>query len=216
MDHLARALGQQAWSEIAGQAEAVPASLGDRSKQPNRLREGTQGGRGADRMTGHYALGVAAAAALFSVAASAAEARCNDDVRGPTAKANATKLAELQANSGNASFILPVGDARAGSDDVTFDTKPRTTIGGADTAATAAILNFPRSGGERFPAAVRVRAKPGPTDHRITLAVCVTGKHRFTAGTYQGSILIYGPRLNETTYPVAITSKWPAWVPIVT
>jgi hypothetical protein len=145
---------------------------------------------------------------------------CAADVKGPAARANARGLPKLIAVPGRSAFVLPIRDDQSRSDDITFATKPQREVGRKDRDATAALLVYPRQGDDRFAGDVFVKAAPGPTSHHVTMVVCITGRgvfsDRFTAGTYSGTVVINGPRFSELTYPITITSKWPAVIPILT
>jgi hypothetical protein len=168
------------------------------------------------RLLGRAKIGAAVLATLGAAVGVTAALRTVDerrcaDVPGAPTPANTAGLAKIQPNPDRPAVALPVDDHTAGRDDIVFETNPREPVG-ARRDVTAVVLAFPRSEARRLDAQVTARAGPGPTADRVTLEVCVGRKGHFTAGTYEGTVLLYGPRVNEFAYPFAITSKWPWWV----
>jgi hypothetical protein len=45
-------------------------------------------------------------------------------------------------------------------------------------------------------------------------SACISKKGDWEAGTYEGTVQVYGPRFTEFSYPLVVTSKWPVWVPL--
>jgi hypothetical protein len=43
----------------------------------------------------------------------------------------------------------------------------------------------------------------------VVLTACVDREGRWRAGSYQGTVRIYGPQLNDFDYAIVITQKWP-------
>jgi hypothetical protein len=141
---------------------------------------------------------------------------CKDD-KGAAAGPKAKRLARLQPNTSRPTMALQLDDKLSGGDDIFFQSRGRRVVargGNLKKQVTARMLASLRKGNERLDATVDLAAGRGPTWDRVRLKVCIREKDPFTAGTYQGTVLIVGPTLAEFSYPVVVTSKWPAWVPL--
>lgn len=147
-----------------------------------------------------------------------------------TKRAKRVKLATLQPSASRASVLLDLGYHDTRADDIFFAVKGRRVASTKlrkgekpgvrrarrGRAVSAMVVDWPRTSSERLGAAVRVKATPNPLGNRVAVAVCVDRDgDRWSAGQYEGSISVYGTRLEEFTYPIVITSKWPPLIPIL-
>jgi hypothetical protein len=102
-----------------------------------------------------------------------------------------------------------MADRTAKFDDILFSTKDRQTVEGP---ITAQLIETPRRGAdraERIRAEIAVHARPRVGRTMVVLEVCVDRDGRWRAGSYQGTVRIYGEQLNDFDYAIVITQKWP-------
>ena len=152
---------------------------------------------------------------LLACAAPAfADATCNE-VPGGLPAGTAASRAQLQANPDRPTFDVGLGRDSSTNDDITLPPRRARQLGLSDRDVTAVLTGFPRKGSERFGGTVRVGAAPGATGRTVSIAACVKRTKTLGAGAYRGVVTVYGPRLEGFDYPIVVTEKWPAWIPIV-
>jgi hypothetical protein len=160
-------------------------------------------------MRNGIALFLAVVTLLMAPAGALAKA-CSKETPGPFPDPKAA--AELQS-ADRAALALRLGDKVMGQDEIGFPVKGGTNLGHSVTGASAQVTNWPRKNGERLNARIHVSAQPFGTGNRVRLVACVDSKGTFTAGTYTGTVTVWGPQLREFSYPISVTEKWPWWVP---
>jgi hypothetical protein len=89
---------------------------------------------------------------------------------------------------------------------ITFQSKGRRPLG---KAISAVLIDVPRRGNDRIDAEVRAKATPFIGGTTARLQVCVDRGSVMTAGSYQGTVRIYGPKVSDFDYAVIVTEKWP-------
>jgi hypothetical protein len=156
--------------------------------------------------------GIALPLALLLTPQAQAQENCME-VPGPGPPANVNRLAELQANAARATFTVPLDSSRAAQDDITLPVKGNENVGTSERDATAR-LEPPRRNNRRLRADVRVAATPTELGTGIVVCASISNKGRWEAGTYAGTVQIYGPRFSEFSYPLVVTTKWPVFIPV--
>ena len=135
------------------------------------------------------------------------------EVKGPIPSANAKKLKELAPNPQRPSLTMPLDSGDSASDDIALPVKGKKRIG-LSKAAASADFEKPRMGDHPLRANVRVAAAPTALGTGVRVYACISNKRQWEAGTFTGSVTVYGPRFSEFSYPLVVTSKWPVWVPV--
>lgn len=144
--------------------------------------------------------------------ASAAE-NCADGAGRPP-PANVTDLPELGPSLKHPTLTVPSGDSGTASGGVTLLVRGEERIGQAKGEATAALIDKPSLKGRELAADLSLAATPIPTGSGVSVRACVSRKNRWEAGTYEGTLHVYGPALQEFSYALVVLSKWPAEVPL--
>ncbi len=135
-------------------------------------------------------------------------ARC-DELKAQRAALGAQ--AELQPNRGRPTLTINLADRLWAFDDITFGSKERVRIpDGPKLRTSARFIDTPRrSADERIDSRYAAEARPVVGGTAVELAVCVSRGGRLTAGAFQGTVRIYGPRVNDFDYAVVVNQKWP-------
>jgi hypothetical protein len=161
-------------------------------------------------------LGWIVGAVLTLLLAAPAQALSKDkcsETKGPPPQASVKNLRELEANTGRPTFKVPLDSGATASDDITLPVKGRKKIGKTARAASARV-DQPRRNERRLKADIRVSAQPTDLGTGVVIFACISNKSSREAGTYEGTIDVYGPRFNAFSYPIVVTTKWPVWVPL--
>jgi hypothetical protein len=152
---------------------------------------------------------------LLLCAGPAAAATCEREEAGPSA-AGTTGLGELQANPERAALTLNLGGSKSDSDDVTLPTRDNASVArdpqNVDPLdVTTDIRDSPRKANDRLDGNVITSATPRRGGRSVNVELCMDSASTWQAGTYEGTVTIDGPRLQEFTYPIVIEKKWPWW-----
>lgn len=116
---------------------------------------------------------------------------------------------ELQANRSRPTFTIALADGDRANAAISLVPKNRVRVQRDNVSAQ--VIEVPRKGSERIHADVTAAAKPGAGGSVVFLRVCVNHAGIFKAGSYEGTVRIYGPRITELDYALVITQKWPWW-----
>jgi hypothetical protein len=153
---------------------------------------------------------VGVALALLGPAPALAQRQCEED-QGPTPGEG--ELRELGANAQRPTFTIPLDSGKEADDDITLPVREDQTIGFTPEAATARV-EVPRKEGRKLKADISVAAQPTELGSEVRVFACISNKEIWEAGTYEGTVQVYGPRLARSAYPLVVTTKWPIWVPL--
>jgi hypothetical protein len=123
---------------------------------------------------------------------------------------------ELQANRARPTLAIALADRPSASDTIAFSTKGRQFVPPESRARTSAVLlETPRRApAERFDGAIGVKAEPWVGGTVVRVSVCVSRGAVLKAGAFQGTVRVYGPRVDDFDYAVIVTEKWPWEVPV--
>lgn len=157
------------------------------------------------------ALSLAANAVAQGPRPTARTCKENENATKP-ASSNATNLIELQPNKSRPTFDVGLADKSSGKDNITFSPKAGERIG---TDVAAEVLDAPRANTHPLHATISAAAHPSKSGERAVVEVCLEGVSPWYAGTYQGTINVYGPRISDFSYALVVTTKWPWWVAIL-
>lgn len=139
---------------------------------------------------------------------------------------------ELETNRGRPTLTIALADQQSASDTITFQSKGRRTVldipspkppkGKTPKGKTpserkklgpstgAIFLETPRRApAEPTDSKLRAKAEPIAGGTAVRLKICIDRGELLKAGTYQGTVRIFGPRVNDFDYAVVITQKWP-------
>jgi hypothetical protein len=122
---------------------------------------------------------------------------------------NAKNLIQLQANRSRPTFTIALADGDRANAALSLVPKNRARVQRDNVSAQ--VIEVPRKGSERIHAEVRAAATPGAGGSVVFLRVCVSHAGIFKAGSYEGTVRVYGPRITELDYALVITQKWPWW-----
>jgi hypothetical protein len=159
-------------------------------------------------------MGVALALVLAAPAQAQAQTdgKCAEE-KGPPPQTSVKNLRELEANAGRPTFKVPMDSSETASDDISLPVKGGQRIGQTPRAASARVQQ-PRKNERRLKADVRVSAEPTELGTGVIVYACLSNKRTWEAGTYEGTIDVYGTRFAAFSYPLVVTTKWPAYVPL--
>jgi len=160
-----------------------------------------------------HALAMAAVLALtiHPAVAAAADPTC-DEVRGQPAADDAENLVELTTNTKRPTFRLPLDDKSEVADTISVPRKSGGSVGRDPGDVSATVLEgLHDADGRKMDGDLRAAAAPSSSGGSVVLEGCVAEAGTFTAGTYDGVVEIFGPRIGTYSYPVSVTTKWPSW-----
>jgi hypothetical protein len=151
--------------------------------------------------------------AVAGVVPATAQVTCDEESgKRPSSTAD---LAELQPDPGAAALSVALGaNESVADDDVSLPSRDRRQIGVLPGDASATYVNWPRFGSDRFAGNIKLAATPGPTGNTVRVGVCIEETKRFSAGRYEGTVQIYGPKFLEFSYPLVVTTKWPFYTAV--
>lgn len=129
---------------------------------------------------------------------------------------DATNLIELQSNAARPTFDVELAFSSSGADDISFTPKARKRLVGNSADVAAEFTDAPRFEGHRLKGDNYIAAHASKTGRQLVLEACFEKIPSMTAGRYEGTVSIYGPRLSDFTYAIVVTTKLPRWVPIAT
>jgi hypothetical protein len=146
-------------------------------------------------------------------------ATCEVEEAGPS-PAGTTGLAELQANADRPALTLDLAGLKSDSDDVTLATKGDASVASDPQKvdpndATTDIRDSPRKANDRLDGNVVTSATTRRGNKSVRIDICVDSASTWQAGTYEGTVTIDGPRLQQFSYPIVIKKKWPWWTAFV-
>jgi hypothetical protein len=153
-----------------------------------------------------------------------AQAKPCAETAGPTPHGAAKRLRSLDPNSKHPNLMVKTdADSRAASS-VVLPVKGSAHIDTSFQAVTANVLDVPSFKDREFGSRIALTAKPTATGRAAVVRACITKpgfgwsglwKRSFwDAGTYEGTVQVYGPRLAEFQYGLVITTKWHWIVPV--
>jgi hypothetical protein len=125
--------------------------------------------------------------------------------------ADAQNLIELQANKARPTFDVGLADKPSGQDNISFSPKTAEPI---DTRVAAEVVDTPRAGRHPLRAEILIAAHPSKSGRAVVVEVCFRDADHWYAGSYAGTIRVYGPRITDFNYALVVTTKWPWWVAI--
>jgi hypothetical protein len=156
-------------------------------------------------------IGVAFAVGMASACVppvSAATKPCKEIERTAPAPANAKNLIELQANPRRPTFNVELDNDLGGDDSISFPPQSGRRPGRtADVAAE--FTDPPRYKDHPLEAKRFVAAHASKSGRSIVLYACFEDVPKWSAGRWEGTVALYGPKLHDFTYGVVITTKWP-------
>ena len=155
----------------------------------------------------------ALALALVPTAQAAAAPRDCEGAKPSSAPTNATGLMELEPNANRPTFDIALDDHRDRDNVLQLARKGKTRLQALDAGAD--LIEFPRTGTDRLDGALQLAAKVNPSQTRVEVYACLTSNATWDAGRYEGTFLVYGPNIQDPTYAIVVTAKWPFWVAIV-
>jgi hypothetical protein len=151
---------------------------------------------------------------LVAPAGAAAQDKCAAAANASPAPADATDLVELAPNANQPTFEVTLGDKKEVLDDeLRLGRKGSIRLGAVSTVA-ADLIDPPRAGTKRLQGNIQLAAVVNQSQTRVVTYACVTSTSRWDAGRYEGSLLLYGPNLQDFTYAFVVTTKWPWWTAI--
>ncbi len=144
---------------------------------------------------------------------------CEKEKAGPSPAAT-SGLAELEANAERTSLTLDLGGSKSDSDDVTLPTRGDASVATDPQTAdpldvTTDIRDSPRKANDRLEGNVVTSATPRRGSRTVQVELCLDSATTWQAGTYEGTVTIDGPRLQQFTYPILIKKKWPWWAALL-
>jgi hypothetical protein len=122
------------------------------------------------------------------------------------------KAIELRPYRSPPTFVLALADRQTTHGYVSLTPKGGRVL---RDRVSAQVIERPRQGSTPIAAFIRVAAVPNAGGSIITLRACIERRKLLRAGTYQGTVRIYGPRIGQLDYPLIITEKWPWWIAAV-
>ena len=153
-------------------------------------------------------------AALVAVDASVARGQtppCKEVEKTQPAPENAKNLVELQSNAARPTFDVQLDSRTKGDDNISFTPQAGARPGStADVAAE--FTDAPRYKGERLGGQEFIAAHASESGRRIVVEACFENVPSFTAGRYEGTTALFGPKLADFNYAIVVTTKWPRWV----
>jgi hypothetical protein len=123
-----------------------------------------------------------------------------------------TNPIELQANKARPTFDVGLADKSEGDDNIFFSPKAGERI---DSQVAAEMLGSPRAGRHRFHGMISVAAHPSQSGRSAVVEACFENVNHWSAGSYEGTIRVYGPQIADFNYALVVTTKWPFWVALV-
>jgi hypothetical protein len=153
-------------------------------------------------------------ASLVPSVARAETPLCQENETAEPAPENQTGLIELQSNAARATFDVKLDDHTSGSDTITFNPQAGKRPG-RDAVIAAEITDSLRLNGQPLGGTLHVGAGPNGSGRRVVLEACLENVPQFTAGRYQGTVSIYGPKLADFNYAIVVTTKWPPWIALL-
>jgi hypothetical protein len=144
-------------------------------------------------------------------------AQCSE-IKAAKSAAVSDENIQLEANRQRPSLTIALADRQTASDAISFNSKGGLRIPDVQKARTSARFLEPlrRSSSEPLDSKVAARAQPLAGGSVMQLSVCVKRGELLKAGSYQGSVRIYGPRVNNFDYAVVVTQKWPWQIAVAT
>jgi hypothetical protein len=136
---------------------------------------------------------------------------CKENETAKPAPYNGKGLIELQSNAARATFDVKLDSQASGSDFITFNPKGLKQPG-SDALIAAEVTDVPRSNGRALGGVSQVGAGTLKSGRKVVLEACFQDVPRFTAGRYEGTVSIYGPKLADFNYAIVVTTKWPSWI----
>lgn len=136
---------------------------------------------------------------------------CKENEQGTQPAATANPI-ELQANKARPTFDVGLADKPDGNDNIFFSPKAGERI---DSQVAAELLGSPRAGKHRFHGQIFVAAHPSQSDRSAVVEACFEGVDHWYAGSYEGTIRVYGPQIADFSYALVVTTKWPPWVALL-
>jgi hypothetical protein len=126
----------------------------------------------------------------------------------PTKNSEAGPLTkvQLQANRARPSLTVPLADGGDAFDEISFSPKKPISI---PSEIQAYLIEYPRQGDQRSAAKITVAAAPAAGGTVAQLSVCVKRGDDWEAGTFQGTVRIFGGGIVAFDYPLIITERWP-------
>jgi hypothetical protein len=124
------------------------------------------------------------------------------------------KGVQLQANRARPTMALALADKTSDLDTISFSSKGRQRVPDNPRARTSAFLieTLRKSPASPYEGRVTVKANGAVGTTVVRLTVCVSRGKILSAGAFQGTVRIYGPRVADFDYAVIVTQKWPWYV----
>jgi uncharacterized membrane protein len=162
--------------------------------------------------TAVLAAGLLVAGNAGAQGAAKAVGTCEEKEGTPPSGPNAKNLIELQANKARPTFDVGLADKSAGKDNISFSPKAGERIG---NRVAAEVVDTPRAGEHPLRAEILIAAHPSKSGRAVVVEACFRNVDHWYAGSYAGTIRVYGPRLTDFNYALVVTTKWPWWVAIL-
>ena len=154
-------------------------------------------------------LGLAGQAAAQGAEAKVALCKENEKDTQPASGANPI---ELQVNKARPTFDVGLADKSEGNDNIFFSPKAGERI---DSHIAAELLGTPRAGKHPFHGLILLAAHPSQSARSAVVEACFENVNHWYAGSYEGTIRVYGPQITDFNYALVVTTKWPPWVALV-
>lgn len=122
---------------------------------------------------------------------------------------------ELQPNKARPTFDVGLANKSEGNDSIFFSPKANERITN-DSQVAAELLGTPRAGKHPFHAGqIFVAAHPSQSGRSVVVEACFEDVNHWYAGSYEGTIRVYGPKIADFNYALVVTTKWPPWVALL-
>jgi hypothetical protein len=126
-----------------------------------------------------------------------------------TQPASTTNPIELQANKARPTFDVGLADKSEGDDNIFFSPREGERI---KNPVAAELLGSPRAGTHRFHGQVFVAAHSSQSGRSVVVEACFQDVNPWNAGSYEGTVRVYGPQIADFNYALVVTTKWPWWM----
>jgi len=113
---------------------------------------------------------------------------------------------QLQSNKARPSLSVSLLDHASAMDDISFS--PRETEAIPDQVR-AYVVSYPRSGDTRSSSDIKVIALSAAGATTVQLRVCIKRGDVWEAGTYEGTVRVFGGGVKAFDYPLIISERWP-------
>jgi hypothetical protein len=129
-----------------------------------------------------------------------------DECPTPTGSGSSDTPIDLGSNRARPSLSIPVADNSGAVDDISLSPKKSAPIPGD---VRAYLIEYPRQGSGRSLAQILVTATPSAGGTAVQVKACIKRGSLWEAGSYEGTIRVFGGNVRAFDYPLIITERWP-------